>query len=47
MVPVLFHIQGLKCSGIVWSSLAFDGTNWRDVPNAVLKIQVPKMRENV
>jgi hypothetical protein len=32
MVPVLLHIvQGLKRNGVVWTRLALDGTNRRDV----------------
>jgi hypothetical protein len=46
MVPVLFHIvQGLKRNGVVWTHLALDGTNQRDVLNAVMKFRVPKIRE--
>jgi hypothetical protein len=42
MVPVLFLIQGLKCSGVVWISLALDGTNGRDVLKAVMKVLIQK-----
>jgi hypothetical protein len=46
MVPVSLHIvQGLKRNGVVWTRLALDGTNRRDVLNAVMKVRVPKIRE--